>query len=269
MSVLSSRAPTLKLSHLFPSSVKSADSIARQLDPVSNNHYRLAKPLFQRSFTSLGRQPYLFSPRTFSTSQPQYKLRTVQQVKSRGMTGPFNLRAAVLFLTAAGLLTVYFRHEKDRLERKKIADMSKGIGRPLIGGPFKLKDTDGAEWTEEKLKGGFTLVYFGFTHCPDICPEELDKMAHVITRINKTPANFTAPSPSTITEPQNRPNVLPLFITCDPARDTPDVLRAYLAEFHPSLVGLTGDYEQIKEMCKQYRVYFSTPEGVKPGMDYL
>ncbi|KAI4165288.1 MAG: hypothetical protein LQ342_001156 [Letrouitia transgressa] len=185
------------------------------------------------------------------------------------MTGPFNLRAAVLFLTAAGLLTVYFRHEKDRLERKKIADMSKGIGRPLIGGPFVLKDTDGAEWTEEKLKGGFTLVYFGFTHCPDICPEELDKMAHVISRINKTPPNFTAPPPSTITEPQNRPNLLPLFITCDPARDTPDVLRSYLAEFHPSLVGLTGDYEQIKEMCKQYRVYFSTPEGVKPGMDYL
>lgn len=174
MSSFSSKTSTPKLSHLLTSSVKPANSLLRRLDPITHDHRQLAKPLSHRSFTSLGRQssqcsPHhapstrlsrscLFPPRAFSTSQPQYKLRTVQQVKSRGMTGPFNLRAAVLFLTAAGLLTVYFRHEKDRLERKKIADMSKGIGRPLIGGPFVLKDTDGAEWTEEKLKGGFTLV---------------------------------------------------------------------------------------------------------------
>lgn len=66
------------------------------------------------------------------------------------------------------------------------------------------------------------------------------------------------------------PNLLrPIFITCDPARDTPAVLKSYLAEFHPSLIGLTGTWEQIKAVCKAYRVYFSTPEGVKPGQDYL
>jgi protein SCO1 len=63
--------------------------------------------------------------------------------------------------------------------------------------------------------------------------------------------------------------MVPLFITCDPARDTPDVLKAYLSEFHPALVGLTGTYEQIKAVCKSWRVYFSTPENVKPGQDYL
>lgn len=62
---------------------------------------------------------------------------------------------------------------------------------------------------------------------------------------------------------------LPVFITCDPARDTPDVLRAYLQEFHPKIIGLTGTYEQIKQVCKMYRVYFSTPRDVKPGEDYL
>ena len=65
------------------------------------------------------------------------------------------------------------------------------------------------------------------------------------------------------------PPLLPIFITCDPARDTPSVLKAYLKEFHPNLIGLTGTWEQIKAVCKLYRVYFSTPQGVKPGMDYL
>jgi protein SCO1/2 len=68
----------------------------------------------------------------------------------------------------------------------------------------------------------------------------------------------------------SQPNILtPIFITCDPARDTPSVLKTYLSEFHPSLIGLTGTWEQIKSVCKAYRVYFSTPQGVKPGQDYL
>ena len=68
---------------------------------------------------------------------------------------------------------------------------------------------------------------------------------------------------------KNENTFLPVFITCDPARDTPDVLRNYLKEFHPRIAGLTGTYEQVKHVCKQYRVYFSTPKDVKPGEDYL
>ena len=98
-------------------------------------------------------------------------------------------------------------------------------------------------------------VYFGFTHCPDICPDELDKMAEIIDKVK---------------EATNDDKVfLPVFITCDPVRDTPEVLREYLKEFHPDIVGLTGTYEQVKNVCKQYRVYFSTPKDVKPGEDYL
>lgn len=68
---------------------------------------------------------------------------------------------------------------------------------------------------------------------------------------------------------QNAPPLLPLFMTCDPARDTPGVLKEYLAEFHPDIIGLTGSWEAIKDVCKKYRVYFSTPENVQKGQDYL
>ena len=98
-------------------------------------------------------------------------------------------------------------------------------------------------------------VYFGFTHCPDICPDELDKMAEIIDKVKEATKDDKA--------------FLPVFITCDPVRDTPEVLGAYLKEFHPDIVGLTGTYEQVKHVCRQYRVYFSTPKDVKPGEDYL
>jgi protein SCO1/2 len=124
-------------------------------------------------------------------------------------------------------------------------------------------------------------VYFGFSHCPDICPEELDKMAQMIDLVNaqlapSAPTTHTPPSssippsifPSTTTSPKSQP-ILPIFITCDPARDTPGVLQEYLSEFHPSIIGLTGTHQQIKDICKKYRVYFSTPENVKQGQDYL
>jgi len=65
-------------------------------------------------------------------------------------------------------------------------------------------------------------------------------------------------------------NVLrPIMISCDPARDSPAVLKSYLADFHPDMIGLTGTYDNTKAVCKAYRVYFSTPPNVKPGQDYL
>jgi hypothetical protein len=96
-------------------------------------------------------------------------------------------------------------------------------------------------------------VYFGFTHCPDICPDELDKMALMYDKVTEKCGDV----------------LVPIMITCDPARDSPPVLKEYLKEFHPQIIGLTGDYENIKQTCKVYRVYFSTPSSVKPGQDYL
>ncbi|RMY65330.1 hypothetical protein D0863_09193 [Hortaea werneckii] len=179
--------------------------------------------------------------------------KTVQEAKSRHKSGPFSWQAGLLFLLAGAGLTVYFRYEKARMARARIAEANKGIGKPLVGGPFHLTDHNGKEFTEQDLKGKYSLVYFGFTHCPDICPEELDKMAGMIDRVKAKHGDV----------------MLPVFISCDPARDTPEVIRRYLAEFHPDMLGMTGTWQEVKDVCKAYRVYFSTPPDVKPGQDYL
>ncbi|KAI9848349.1 MAG: Cu-binding protein [Thelocarpon superellum] len=144
-------------------------------------------------------------------------------------------------------------YEKARMERKRVADAAKGAGKPKVGGHFDLVDQDGKRFTSEDMKGKYALVYFGFTHCPDICPEELDKMATMIDLVRSSSGSV----------------MRPVFITCDPARDSPAVIKSYLAEFHPALIGLTGTWDQVKAVCKAYRVYFSTPPTLKPGQDYL
>lgn len=140
------------------------------------------------------------------------------------------------------------------MARARVAEANKGIGKPLVGGDFHMTDHNGKEFTQENLKGKYSLVYFGFTHCPDICPEELDKMAGMIDQVKEKHGDGVM---------QN------VFISCDPARDTPEVIRRYLAEFHPDILGMTGTWQEVKDVCKAYRVYFSTPPDVQPGQDYL
>jgi len=206
----------------------------------------LIRPTYSPSF------PYRAAQRNFTTT-PVRPYKTIQEAKSRYKLGPFSWQAGLLFLLSGAGLTVYFRYEKDRIARARIAEQNKGVGKPLVGGPFSLIDTAGRTFTQDDLKGKYSLIYFGFTNCPDICPEELDKMAEVIDKVKER--HGTA--------------LKPVFVSCDPARDTPAVIERYLEDFHGDIVGLTGTYQDIKDMCKAYRVYFSTPAEVKPGQDYL
>ncbi|KAK2629719.1 hypothetical protein QTJ16_000539 [Diplocarpon rosae] len=234
-------------------------SPCRALTSVSSTRSSGRPALHPRTCSSLtpGFTPFL-SPRSCKVTR-SYK--TLAEAKSLQRRGPFSFLAGVLFLSAGAGLIIYFRYEKERMERKRVAEAAKGVGKPKVGGEFVLLDQRGEEWGSEKMKGRYSLVYFGFSHCPDICPEELDKMAQMIDLVNASP--LLSPPSSSL------PPLLPLFITCDPARDTPAVLATYLAEFHPGIVGLTGTWEQIKDVCKKYRVYFSTPPGVTKGQDYL
>lgn len=107
-----------------------------------------------------------------------------------------------------------------------------------IGGPFRLLDQDKNEVTDETFIGEPKLVFFGFTHCPDICPTSLFEMSQAFEALG-TDAR----------------KVAGLFITVDPERDTPEVMKSYLGSFHPSIQGLTGSPEQVAAVIKAYRAY--------------
>lgn len=165
-------------------------------------------------------------------------------------------KAIVLLLVFGGGVTYWFSSEKERLRIQKETEAKRGYGKPLIGGNFNLIDTEGNPFTQENLKNDqkrFSIIYFGFTHCPDVCPDELEKLGLMLDELKE----------------KDNIELQPIFITCDPARDSPDIIKEYLSDFHPSIIGLTGPYENVKNACKKYRVYFSTPPDVKPGQDYL
>jgi protein SCO1/2 len=108
-----------------------------------------------------------------------------------------------------------------------------------IGGPFSLTDQNGRAVTDQDLKGQPFLVFFGFTHCPDVCPTTLFEVSEILRALGPDADRVRA-----------------LFITVDPERDTPDVMRDYLSSFDSHLSGLTGDAAAIAAVAKAYRVYF-------------
>ncbi len=106
----------------------------------------------------------------------------------------------------------------------------------LIGGPFALQSTDGGVVTDADMKGKPYLVFFGYTHCPDICPTTLAALTDVLKKLGDKPIRL-------------------LFITIDPERDTPAVLKDYLASFDPRITGLTGAPAAVDAAEKSFRVY--------------
>ena len=118
-----------------------------------------------------------------------------------------------------------------------------------IGGPFRLVDQNGKTVTDADLKGKWSLVYFGYTHCPDACPTALNDIAIALDELG----------------PQ-RSAVRPVFVTVDPERDTPAVLKSYVTAFDAPILALSGTPEAIAQAAKGYRVYYAKhPEA---GGDY-
>jgi len=128
-------------------------------------------------------------------------------------------------------------------------------GKPAIGGTWSLIDMDGRLVTEKTYQGKFTLLYFGFARCPDICPSEMVKVGSIMDKLH---ADY----------PALAKKIQPVFVTVDPARDSIETLQEYAKDFHPDYVFLTGTPEQIQKMAKKYRVYVSKADETEDG-DYL
>jgi protein SCO1/2 len=116
-------------------------------------------------------------------------------------------------------------------------------GKALVGGPFKLIDQSGKDVTDRDFRGRHMLVFFGFTHCPDICPAELQVMSAALDQLG-----------------DEAHKVVPIFITLDPERDTQAAIADYVKHFGSNFVGLTGSPEAVAAAAKAYRVAYAKVE---------
>lgn len=117
-----------------------------------------------------------------------------------------------------------------------------------IGGPFTLTDQNGRTVSDRQFDGQYRLIYFGYTFCPDVCPTTLQKLM----------SGFKAFSDAA---PDRAAKVQPIFITVDPERDTPAVMKSYVAAFSPRLIGLTGAEPEVAKVAKQFAVYYKKQQA--------
>ncbi|MCA3554137.1 SCO family protein [Aestuariivirga sp.] len=157
---------------------------------------------------------------------------------------PVLIFAALVLLAALGLGS--FALMSGRLHGPQSS------GAALVGGPFSLLDQDGRRVTEKDFRGKYMLVFFGYTYCPDVCPTELQVMTAALDQLGR-----------------DADRIQPVFVSIDPARDTPEVLKAYVASFSPRLMGLTGTPGEIAVIARAYRVFYAKASNSSSSTDYL
>jgi protein SCO1/2 len=153
------------------------------------------------------------------------------------------LQLSILALAAVAALVLYLPGV-----RPERSDVRTVAGAPAIGGAFELVDQHGNAVTDADLKGRYALVFFGFVNCPDICPLTLQTLTQAL--------EMAGPMAE---------EVVPVFITVDPARDTPEAMAQYIANFHPRFLALTGTPDEAKRAADAYRVYFRKAAEQEPG----
>jgi len=125
-------------------------------------------------------------------------------------------------------------------------------GKALVGGPFELTNQDGKRVKSADFAGKYMLVVFGYTYCPDICPSELQVVSSALDELGPAAER-----------------IQPVFVTVDPSRDTPEVMKDYVGNFHPGFVGLTGSEDDVANIAKAYRVYYRKVDPTGPDIPYL
>lgn len=121
-----------------------------------------------------------------------------------------------------------------------------------IGGPFTLTSESGERVSSDRFDGKYRLIYFGYTYCPDVCPTDAQNLMKGLQLFTKA-------------DPERAEKIVPLFITLDPARDTPAVLRQWTDAFDPRLIGLTGSEAEIDAVAKKFAIYFKREQPNAEG----
>ena len=152
-----------------------------------------------------------------------------------------SVMALLGLVIAAGIAAYQIRAEQNARHGGATQQIA---GASQVGGPFDLVTHGGRDVTQAYFNDKPKLIYFGFTFCPSICPTELQKMAAALEELDEEQAK----------------QIYPLFITVDPDRDTPKVMKDYVTMFHDRLTGLTGTQSQIETVMDQYKVYASRVE---------
>lgn len=155
-------------------------------------------------------------------------------------------RALVIFVTGfilllIGLAAAWYLRTPSAPQQTQLDGGSTGSAK--IGGPFELTDQNGELRRARHFSGQYMLIYFGFTYCPDACPTALTVMTQALDTLEEE-------------APAKANQVVPLFITVDPERDTVEEMASYAEHFHPDLVALTGTRDQVAAAAKEYRVYY-------------
>lgn len=125
-----------------------------------------------------------------------------------------------------------------------------------IGGEFQLTDQDGKPFSSATLKGKYRILYFGYTFCPDACPTDMAVLGKALRQLDQK-------------DPAASAKIQPLFVTVDPARDTPAILKQFTAAFYPRLIGLTGSDAQIAAVAKQYAISYRKEPAPAGASGYL
>jgi protein SCO1/2 len=158
------------------------------------------------------------------------------------------LRAAP-FLLAAALLTGCSRG----------APATQNATPPLagatIGGPFTLTNQDGRTVGNKDFAGTYRIMYFGYTYCPDVCPTDMQHLGAAMRLLDQQDPSLSA-------------RIVPIFVTVDPQRDTPAVLKQFVSAFYPRMVGLTGSPAAIRKVADEYRIFYKK-QPPSPGGGYL
>ena len=131
-------------------------------------------------------------------------------------------------------------------------DQAPPLAGARIGGPFTLTDQNGRAFSDRDLAGRWRIMYFGYTYCPDVCPVDVQNIGAALKAFAKRDAARAA-------------KVVPVFVSVDPERDTPPVLKQFVSAFHPAMVGMTGSPQAIAALAKAYGVYYARQKPAAGG----